>query len=100
MPSGRVSNQWAYLSSLQGGLGVGQWGSIIMPTPTPHNTASKKLTEGLVACKSPHYQKSRNRKWDDFCGDGQTGRVLWILGSESRSLDFHLESVAFTMPVG
>lgn len=57
MPSGRVSNQWAYLSSLQGGLGVGQWGSIIKPTPTPHKTASKKLTLGLASCKSHHYPR-------------------------------------------
>lgn len=28
----------------------------------------------------PLPRNNRNRKWDDFCGDGQIGHVLWILG--------------------
>lgn len=84
------------MSSLQGGLGVGQWGSIIMPTPSPHNTASMKLTLGLVSCKSPHYQKKQKP---------EVGQFLWGWADRMRSLDsrfrnlgvwtFIWESVAF-----
>lgn len=77
--SGRVSNQWTYLSSPPGGLGGRAVGVHYHAHPHPHNTASMKPHPGLVSCKSPHYQKKQNRKWDNFCGDGQAGCVL-ILG--------------------
>ena len=68
--------------------------------PHPHNTASMKLTPGLVSCKSPHYQKKQKP---------EVGQFLWGWAGRMRSLDsrfrnlrvwtFIWESVAFEMAV-